>query len=151
MIIKNIIGLCPLFLTQTLLEAPKTLGASNIIRVTKSIFGYVNKVIFEPYLRGFPGGSDGKASTCKAVDLGLIPGLGRSPREGNGNPLQYSCLGNLRDRRAWQGYSPCGRKQSDTTERLHFHFKDCCGCLKNQLCDQRVGNLRPTPLTFRKG
>ena len=39
---------------------------------------------------GFPGGSDGKASACSAEDLGSIPGLGRSPGEGNGNPLQYS-------------------------------------------------------------
>ena len=51
-------------------------------------------------LKGFPGGSDGKASTCNAGDLGLIPGLGRSPGEGNGNPLQYSCLENPMDRRA---------------------------------------------------
>ena len=43
---------------------------------------------------GFPGGSDGKASACSAGDLGLIPGLGRSPGEGNGTPLQYSCLEN---------------------------------------------------------
>ena len=43
---------------------------------------------------GFPGGSDGKESTCKAGDEGLIPELGRSPREGNGNSLQYSCLEN---------------------------------------------------------
>ena len=41
---------------------------------------------------GFPGGSDGKESACSAGDLGSIPGLGRSPVEGNGNPLQYSCL-----------------------------------------------------------
>ena len=45
-------------------------------------------------LLGFPDGSDGKASTCNAGDQGLIPGSGRSPREGNGNPLQYSCLEN---------------------------------------------------------
>ena len=44
-----------------------------------------------------PGGSDGKESTCNARDLGLIPGSGRSPGEGNGNPLQYSCLGNCMD------------------------------------------------------
>ena len=43
---------------------------------------------------GFPGGSDGKASACNARDLGSIPGSGRSPGEGNGNPLQYSCLEN---------------------------------------------------------
>ena len=42
--------------------------------------------------QGFPGGSDGKESACNAGDLGSIPGLGRSPGEGNGNPLQYSCL-----------------------------------------------------------
>ena len=41
-------------------------------------------------LRGFPGGSDGKASACNAGDLGSIPGLGKSPGEGNGNPLRYS-------------------------------------------------------------
>ena len=41
---------------------------------------------------GFPGGSDGKESVCNAENLGSIPGLGRSPGEGNGNPLQYSCL-----------------------------------------------------------
>ena len=43
---------------------------------------------------GFPGGSDGKASACNAGDLGSISGLGRSPGEGNGNSLQYSCLEN---------------------------------------------------------
>jgi len=42
----------------------------------------------------FPGGSDGKESACNAGDLGSIPGLGKSPGEGNGNPLQYSCLEN---------------------------------------------------------
>ena len=50
----------------------------------------------------FPGGSDGKESACVAGDLGSIPGLGRSPGEGNGNPLQYSCLENPIDRGAWQ-------------------------------------------------
>ena len=52
-------------------------------------------------LYGFPGGTDGKESACNAGDLGSIPGLGRSPGEGNRNPLQYSCLKNLRDRGAW--------------------------------------------------
>ena len=50
---------------------------------------------------GFPGGSVGKESACNAGDLALIPGLGRSPGEGNGNPLQYSCLENSKDRGAW--------------------------------------------------
>ena len=48
----------------------------------------------------FPGGSDGKASVYNAGDPGSIPGLGRSPGEGNGNPLQYSCLENPMDRGA---------------------------------------------------
>ena len=50
---------------------------------------------------GFPGGSDGKESACSAGDLGSIPGSGESPGEGNGNPLQYSCLENSVDRGAW--------------------------------------------------
>ena len=49
----------------------------------------------------FLGGSDGKASACNAGDTGSIPGLGRSPGERNGNPLQYSCLENPMDGRAW--------------------------------------------------
>ena len=51
---------------------------------------------------GFPGGSDGKESPCSAEDSGLIPGSGRSPGEGNGNPLHYSCLENSMDRGVWQ-------------------------------------------------
>ena len=49
----------------------------------------------------FPGGSDGKASAYNVGDLGSVPGLGRSPGEGNGNPLKYSCLENPMDRGAW--------------------------------------------------
>ena len=63
----------------------------------------VRKLPFDnPYtVDYFPGGSDGKASACNAGDLGSIPGLGRSPGEGNGNPLQYSCLENHMGRGAW--------------------------------------------------
>ena len=49
-----------------------------------------------------PGGSDGKESACSAGGPGLIPGSGRSPGEGNGNPLQYSCMENSMERGAWQ-------------------------------------------------
>ena len=52
--------------------------------------------------QGFPGGSDSKESSCNAEDLGLIPGLGRYPREGIGYPLQYAGLENFMDRGAWQ-------------------------------------------------
>ena len=51
---------------------------------------------------GFPGGSDGKESTCQAGDMDLIPGLGKSPGEGNGNPFQYPGLENPMDRGAWR-------------------------------------------------
>ena len=51
---------------------------------------------------GFPHSSVGKESACNAGDLDLIPGSGRSPGEGNGNPLQYPCLENPMDRVAWQ-------------------------------------------------
>ena len=52
--------------------------------------------------RGFSGGSDGKKFTCNAGNLGLIPGMGRFPGGGHGNPLQYTCLENPMDRRVWQ-------------------------------------------------
>ena len=51
---------------------------------------------------GFPGGSDDKEFACDAGDTGSVPGLGRSPGEGNGNTLQYSCLENSMDRGAWK-------------------------------------------------
>ena len=51
---------------------------------------------------GFPSGTEDKASACNAGDPGLIPGLARYPGEGNGNPLQYSCLENPMDRGAWR-------------------------------------------------
>ena len=52
--------------------------------------------------KGFPGGAEIKASACNVGDLGSVPRSGRSPGEGNGNRLQYSCLGNPMDREAWQ-------------------------------------------------
>ena len=55
-----------------------------------------------PVFWGFSGGSDGKELVCNAGDLGLIPGLVRSPGGGHGNPLQYSCLENPMDIGAWQ-------------------------------------------------
>ena len=66
---------------------------------------------------GFPGSSDGKASAYNVGDLGSIPGSGRSPGEGNDNPLQYSCLENPRDRGAWgatvQGVAKSWTRLSD--------------------------------------
>ena len=73
---------------------------------------------------GFPGGSEVKVSACIAGDPGSIPGSGRTPGEGNGNPLQYSCLENPMVGGAWWVTVHWGHKESDTTERLHFHLYD---------------------------
>ena len=67
---------------------------------------------------GFPDSSAGKEFACNAGDLRLIPGLGRCPGEGRGNPFQYSCLENPHGQRGLAGYSPWGGKESDTTEGL---------------------------------
>ena len=64
-----------------------------------------------------PGSSDGKETACNARDLGLIPGSGRSPGEGNGNPLQFSCLENSMDREAWQARVHGVAKKWEMTER----------------------------------
>ena len=63
-----------------------------------------------------PGSSDSKESACSAGDLGWIPGLGKSPGEGHGNPSLYSCLENPHGQRSLVGYSPWGHKELDMTE-----------------------------------
>ena len=77
---------------------------------------------FSLYLRigiyGLPWWLSGKESAGKAGDAGSIPGSGRSPGGGHGNPLQYSCLENPHGQRSLAGCSPRGRKESDTTEQL---------------------------------
>ena len=80
---------------------------------------------------GFPGDSDSKESACNAGDLSSIPGLGRSPGEGNDNPLQYPCLGNLMDRGAWRA-AVYGVTKSQT-QLSDFHFT--CGQV-NDSCSQ---------------
>ena len=85
---------------------------------------FVGEPVFTMWSHGcinsFPGGSDGKESTCNEGDpgSGSIPGLGRYPGEGNGNPLQYSSLENPMDRGAWwvTVHGVGGRKELDTTE-----------------------------------
>ena len=72
-------------------------------------------MLWSPKCTGFPGGLYGKESTCIIGDLGSILGSGRSPEEGNGNPLQYSCLENPMDR-GTGGLQSIGHKELDTTE-----------------------------------
>ena len=75
--------------------------------------------IYHSAYTGFPGGSDGKESACNVGDLGLIPGLGRPPREGHGNPLQHSCLENPHEKRGLADCSSRGHQKLDTAERQH--------------------------------
>ena len=65
---------------------------------------------------GFPGSSTGEETTCNMGDPGSIPGSGRSPGGGHGNPLQYPCLENPHGQRSLEGYSPWDGKESNTTE-----------------------------------
>ena len=71
---------------------------------------------------GFPGDSDSKESACNGEDPGSIPGSGRSPGEGKGNPFQDSCLENSMDGGAWQATVHGVAKESDMTEQLSFTF-----------------------------
>ena len=78
-------------------------------------FVQISFITYLPWDWGSPGGSGGKVSACNVGDLGSIPGLGRSPGEGNGSPLQYSCLENPMDGGAWRA-AVHGISESDTTE-----------------------------------
>ena len=74
------------------------------------------------YVRRKHGDSDGRESACNAGDQGLIPGSGRSPGEGIGNPLQYSCLENLKDRAAWRATVHESHTQMSDSFSLFFFF-----------------------------
>ena len=71
---------------------------------------------------GFPGGSDDKESACSIGNQGSIPGLWRSPGEGDGYPLQYSCLENPLDRGTWQPTVRGATKSQTQLSNYHFHF-----------------------------
>ena len=65
------------------------------------LLNFPNRITFYPFVEDFPGGSDAKSSAYNAGDPGSIPGLGGAPGEGNGTPLQYSCLENPMDGGTW--------------------------------------------------
>ena len=93
----------------------------------------MENTVHQLLLWGFPGGSDGKESAWNAGDPGSIPGLGRSPGEGNGYPLQYSCLGNPMNRGAQQA-AVHGVAKSQT--RLSMH--SCMACTSQAPSSLRV-------------
>ena len=82
-------------------ELPQVVQATALVSMEDNILKFVLNISLLHKTMGFPGGSDGKNSTCNAGDLGLIPRSGRSPGEGNGSPLQYSLLENPMDRGVW--------------------------------------------------
>ena len=76
------------------------------------------------HYNGFPGSSNGKPSACNVGDLGSIPGSGRSPGEGNGNPLQYSCLENSMDGGAWEAtVHGVAKSQTRLSDFTGSHYK----------------------------
>ena len=83
---------------------------------------------------GFPGGSEVKVPVCNVRDLGVIPGSERFPGEGNGNPLQYSCLQNPMDRGAWWATVHGVAKSQTQLERLHYHFQRSNGLKVLRVC-----------------
>ena len=77
-------------------------------------------------MNGFPGGSEVEESACNAGDLGSIPGSGRSPGEGNGNPLQYSCLENPMDGGAWRAaVHGVAKSRTQLSDFTSLHFNEC--------------------------
>ena len=102
------------------------------------VYLYIYIYIYIHIHIGFPSGSDGKESACNGGNLGSIPGLGRSPRGGHGNPLKCSCLEKPHGQRSLADYSPWHCKESDMTEWLstassyiisiHFSVNGYLGC-----------------------
>ena len=98
-------------------------GTSSISISFDSISVKNANISNSPDVMGFPSGSDGKDSACHAGDPGSNPELGRSPGEGNGNPLQDSCLENPMDREAWRAIVHGSCREWDTTEPLTLNQK----------------------------
>ena len=102
------------------LQSLMFLASAGVFFTTSATWEALNLTRWD-LTRIYVGGSDGKESACSAGNLGLIPGLGRSPGGGHGNPLQYSCLENPHGQRSLVGYSQWSWTESDTTEQLSKH------------------------------
>ena len=94
----------------------------KLLKCYQSLIQCILMIRFPQHTLGFPYGSDGKESTCSARDPGSIPGSWRIPGEGNGYPLQCTCLENSMDRGVWQATILGITKESDMTEQLKLHF-----------------------------
>ena len=103
--------------------APWGTGSSQISRVLSGVSGFLSGKWVGPFCC-FPGGSEVKVSTSNAGGPSLIPGSGRSPGEGNGNPLQYSCLENPMDGEAW--WATVHGVTKNQTRLSTFTFTFCC-------------------------
>ena len=103
---------------------------------------------------GSPGGSDGEESACSAGDLGLIPGLGRSPGGGHGTSCQYSCLKNPVDRGAWQatvhGVTQSRTRLSDSAQHSHKGVVSGSTVGKSRSLSPKL-SLSASPLLFVAG
>ena len=131
-------------------EADLTYNLCNLILPQRTSLSSKSKTkTTKDYHMSFPGGSDGEEYACNAGDSGLIPGSERSPGEGNGNPLQYSCLENPMDRGAWQprvhgltkSHTPLTLSLLRTTTSLHSIFKVFSCAVLSALLEMEIPNL----------
>ena len=112
---------CPLLLDIPFLLIEGNRRAWSIL--LRGTLIYSTNIFQAPTMcQGFPGSSVRKESACSAEDLGLTPGSGRSPEEGNGNPLQYSCLENPVDRRAWRATVHGVTRIRHNLATKHYHM-----------------------------
>ena len=132
--VNSLLPFLPLYSTFQALAWPYV-----VLKLTVSHFLYFTYDVPSAY-QGFPGGSD-KKSACSAGDLGSILGSGRSPREGNGYPLQYSCLENTMDRGAWQATVHCVAKSR--IQLSNFTFCLVLSKYFNSWCSQNILILSP--------
>ena len=125
-------------------------GQETVFESMGKVIGEVFSFLFNWRIIGFSNGSVGKESACNAGDArnaGLIPGSGRSPGEGNGNPPQYSCLKNSVDRGAWQAtYSPRVTKSWTQPSTGQNCFTKLCWLLTHRTCKSAVIDLYCLPL-----
>ena len=109
----------PLLTTPLTPNSPSYMACFDCVPITCFVSIHLFTSLFHKYMPGF----GCKESACSTGDGGLIPRLGRSPEEGNGNPLQYSCLGKCMNRRAWRATVHGVAKESDMTEQTKPHHR----------------------------